>query len=68
MDDIAVMRVRRQGEDLVIVLPAEVARQQELREGDAVLVLRAGERTAFEQALRDVLREHAGTFDYLRDK
>ena len=62
------LHVQRQGEDFVIVLPAAIAEQQQLREGDEVVVLRAAERSAFEQALQAVLRDHAGTFDYLRDK
>jgi antitoxin component of MazEF toxin-antitoxin module len=68
MHEVPVLHVQRQGEDLVIVLPAAVAEQQHLREGDEVVVLRAVEPSAFEQALQAVLRDHAGTFEYLRDK
>jgi antitoxin component of MazEF toxin-antitoxin module len=68
MHDIPLLHVQRQGEDFVIVLPAAVAEQHHLREGDEVVILKAGERADFEQALQAVLREHAGTFEYLRDK
>ena len=68
MQDLPVRHVERRGDDLIIVLPSEVAERQRLREGDEVLVLRAAERATFEQALEAVLRDHAGTFEYLKDK
>ncbi|HEY7833395.1 MAG TPA: hypothetical protein VIG30_07485 [Ktedonobacterales bacterium] len=62
------MQVQRQGEDLVVVLPPEVIEQQQLREGDEVVVMKPADRTAFEQALQQVLCDHASTFEYLKDK
>jgi antitoxin component of MazEF toxin-antitoxin module len=62
------MQVQRQGEDLVVVLPPEVIEQQQLREGDEVVVMKPADRTAFEQALQQVLRDHASTFEHLKDK
>jgi antitoxin component of MazEF toxin-antitoxin module len=61
------MQVQRQGEDLVVVLPPEVIEQQQLREGDEVVVMKPADRTAFEQALQQVLCDHASTFEYLKD-
>ena len=46
----------------------EVVEQQQLHEGDEVVVIKPADRTAFERALREVLHEHAATFEYLKDK
>lgn len=62
------MQIQRRGEDLIIVLPPDVIEQQRLHEGDEVVVMRRADRTAFEQALQEVLRDHAATFEYLKDK
>jgi Antidote-toxin recognition MazE, bacterial antitoxin len=64
------MHVQRIGKDLVIVVPPDVARRHNLRGGDEVVVFKATttEHDAFEQALEQVLRDHAPTFEYLRDK
>lgn len=62
------MQVQRQGKDLVIIIPPEVVEQQQLHEGDEVVVIKPADRTAFERALREVLHEHAATFEYLKDK
>src|SRR5262249_51303617 len=63
------LRMQRAGADWIVVLPPEVVSEHGLREGDEVLVLvvKTADRTAFEEALRRVLREHATTFEYLKD-
>jgi antitoxin component of MazEF toxin-antitoxin module len=48
--------------------PPEIVEQQGLQEGDEVVVMKSTDRTIFEQALREVLRDHAATFEYLKDK
>ncbi len=62
------MQIQRKGQDLVIVLPPEVAQKQHLHEGDEVLVLKTADRKSFEETLEQVLRDYAGTFEYLKDK
>ncbi len=62
------MQVQRVGQNLVIVLPPDIVQQQGLQEGDEVVVMKTAERTTFEQALQQVLRDHAGTFEFLEDK
>jgi antitoxin component of MazEF toxin-antitoxin module len=59
------MQVQRVGQDLVVVLPPDIAQHQGLQEGDEVVVMKVSERTAFERALQQVLRDHAGTFEFL---
>lgn len=62
------LRVQRVGPDLVIVLSPEEAEARQVQEGDEVIVLKTTDQTGFDQALQEVLREHAGTFEYLQDK
>jgi len=62
------MQVQRIGQDLVIVLPPTIIQQQGLHEGDEVVVMKTTERATFEQALQQVLHDHAGTFEFLKDK
>jgi hypothetical protein len=62
------MHIQRRGPDLIVVLSPEVVSEQDLREGDEVLVIKTADHTAFAEALRVVLRDHATTFAYLRDK
>jgi antitoxin component of MazEF toxin-antitoxin module len=62
------MQIQRKGQDLVIVLPPEVAQEHQLHEGDEVLVLKTADRKSFEETLEQVLHDYAGTFEYLKDK
>lgn len=62
------LRVQRIGPDLVVVLPPEEAAARQVREGDEVIVIKTTDQTRFHQALEDILHEHAGTFEFLRDK
>jgi antitoxin component of MazEF toxin-antitoxin module len=62
------LQIQRHGQDLVIVLPPEVAQEQQLHEGDEVLVLKTADRKSFEETLEQVLHDYEGTFEYLKDK
>ena len=62
------MQVQRIGQDLVIVLPADVVQQQQIHEGDEVVVMKSTASTIFEQTVKQVLQDHAATFEYLKDK
>ncbi len=61
------MQIQRIGQDLVIVLSPDVVQRQGLQEGDEVVVKNT-DQTTFEEALEDVLHEHAATVEYLKDK
>jgi antitoxin component of MazEF toxin-antitoxin module len=62
------MQIQRMGQDLVIVLSPDIVQQQGLQEGDEVVVLKSTDRATFDQALQQVLHDHAATFEYLQDK
>ena len=62
------MHVQKIGQELVIVLPSDIIQQQQLQEGDEVVVMKTTDRMSFEQALQQVLQDYAETFEYLKDK
>ena len=62
------LQVQRSGDDLIVVIPPDIANQEHLHEGDEVALIKAANRATFEQALDAVLQEHATTFEYLKDK
>ncbi len=62
------LQIQRSGNDLIVVIPPDIASQEHLQEGDEVAIVKAADRTAFEQALDAVLQDHATTFEYLKDK
>lgn len=62
------LHIQRSGDDLIVVIPPDLASQEHLHEGDEVALIKATNRSTFEQALEAVLQEHATTFEYLKDR